>query len=272
MENSNFMIEYLLLFFLIALESSLMYVFLHKKTNISLKYLYKDNLIVIALSILLSYSLRGLLSVFPLYLIAVISVPCIGFVCTMLRFFRYPLRKVNTLDDAIVSPADGNIIYIKKIDRREVPLSVKNGVVASLDEFTNTGILDCPCVIIGINMTPFDVHRNCAPFDGTIMLNKHFDGEYLSLKDPQAFGRNERNTIVIETVNNKKIGVVQTASKLVRRIVTYKQEGDKVKKGEWFGMIKFGSQVDVILPADVNVCVDLKQQVYCKKTVLAKWK
>ena len=82
---------------------------------------------------------------------------------------------------------------------------------------------------------------------------------------------NERNSIVIETVDKKKIGVVQTASKLVRRIVTYKKVGDVVARGEWFGMIKFGSQVDVILPANIKINVSLKQQVYCKKTILASW-
>ena len=66
--------------------------------------------------------------------------------------------------------------------------------------------------------------------------------------------------------------MVQTASKLVKRIVTYKNVGDNVEQAEWFGMIKFGSQVDVIIPCDYDILVDLKQQVYTRKTILAKLK
>lgn len=255
----------------IIVESCLMYIYLHKKTNISLRYLYKDNVVVIALVVLLAYHLRLFVPMQIIVLISLFSVPVFGFLLTIIRFFRFPLRRTNMQKDGIVSPADGNIIYIKKIDRGEIPMAVKNGVSASLNEFANTDILDTPCIIIGINMTPFDVHRNCAPCDGTIILNKHFDGKFLSLKDSKAFNVNERNSIVIETVDKKKIGVVQTASKLVRRIVTYKKVGDVVARGEWFGMIKFGSQVDVILPANVKINVSLKQQVYCKKTILASW-
>jgi phosphatidylserine decarboxylase len=172
--------------------------------------------------------------------------------------------------DGIVSPADGKIIYIKRIDSGEIPISVKNGRKATLSEFANTGILDYPCWLIGINMTPFDVHRNCAPVDGRIILNRHYDGEFLSLKHQDALARNERNTIVIENPKGK-IGVVQTASRLVRRIVTYKSEGESVSKGEWFGMIKFGSQVDLIIPAYCKVNVNLKQQVYAMNTLMAEW-
>ena len=148
-------------------------------------------------------------------------------------------------------------------------MSVKNGVTAKLDEFLNTGIMDYPCWIIGINMTPFDVHKNCAPLDGEIILNKHYDGDFLSLKNENALIRNERNTIILDTKIGK-IGVVQTASRLVRRIVTYKKEGESLSKGEWFGMIKFGSQVDLILPATCKINVQIKEQVYAKKTIISK--
>jgi phosphatidylserine decarboxylase len=177
---------------------------------------------------------------------------------------------VNNEEDGIVSPADGNIIYIKKIEQGEEPISVKNGKEATLFEFANTGVIDRPCWLIGINMTPFDVHKNCAPVEGQIELNKHFDGEFLSLKHEEALRRNERNTIIIDNPRGK-VGVVQTASKLVRRIVTYKKEYDFVSKGEWFGMIKFGSQVDLIIPASCKVMAIIGQQVYAKQTLIAKW-
>ena len=250
-------------------ESFLMYVYLHKKTHISLRYLYKDNFVVIATVCLLALLVY---TKFNMWLIpfTMAMVPFVGLVLTMIRFFRYPLRKPVINDNAIVSPADGNIIYIKKIEKGDVPMSTKEGVTATLNEFTQVE-LKYPCWIIGINMTPFDVHRNATPIEGRIILNQHFDGKFLSLKNPEAMKQNERNTIVIDN-GRHQVGVVQTASKLVKRLVTYKKVGDFVKQAEWFGMIKFGSQVDVIIPCDYDVHVDLKQQVYTRKTILATLK
>lgn len=256
----------------IVVYSTLLYCYLHKKTHISLKYIYKDNLfnIVVSCSLMLLISLQEWSTSWLLFLSIFVSVPAICILLTMLRFYRTPFRNTNMKSGGIVSPADGNIIYIKRIDSGKIPISVKNGRRATLNEFVNTGILDYPCWLIGINMTPFDVHRNCAPVDGRILLNRHYDGEFLSLKHQDALARNERNTIVIDNPKGK-IGVVQTASRLVRRIVTYKLEGEFVSKGEWFGMIKFGSQVDLIIPASCKVNVILQQQVYAKNTLIAEW-
>lgn len=252
--------------------STIAYCWLHKKTHISLHYLYKDNILDILVTCYVVYLVNTYLcdNLAILLLTTIFILPMSYWLFSMLRFYRVPLRKTNKKENGIVSPADGNVIYIKKIPSGVVPMSVKNGVKATLNEFTNTGILDTPCWLIGINMTPFDVHKNCAPVDGKIILNKHFNGEFLSLKHEEALSRNERNTIVLENPKGK-VGVVQTASKRVRRIVTYKSIGDEVKKGEWYGMIKFGSQVDIILPINCNIKIALKQQVYAKKTIIAEW-
>ena len=162
------------------------------------------------------------------------------------------------------------MIYIKKIASGEVPVSVKNGRKATLIEITKTGILDYPCWLIGIEMTPFDVHRNGAPVDGEIILNHHIDGEFRSLKDSEALAHNERNTMVFRMEDGTKVGMVQTASRMVRRIVTYVKEGEMVRQCDWVGMIRFGSQVDMIIPANYKVCVELGQQVYVQETVIAK--
>lgn len=260
------------LILIIAAYSTSLYGYLHKKTHISLKYLYKDNLINICLSgFIAGYIVcEEFIPVWMIFAFIVFLVPATCVLISALRFYRIPFRKTNTEANGIVSPADGNIIYIKKIDSGQVPISVKNGQAVTLNEFANTGVLDSPCWLIGINMTPFDVHRNCAPVDGRLILNKHIDGEFLSLKHKDALARNERNTIVIDHPYGK-VGVVQTASRLVRRIVTYKSEGDLLVKGEWFGMIKFGSQVDLILPAACKLEISLKQQVFAKRSIIAKW-
>lgn len=191
-----------------------------------------------------------------------------GYAITMIRFWRTPKRIVNAKEDEIVSPADGNVIYIKKIEANETPISIKNGTINHISELTKTELINSPCWLIGINMTPWDVHKNCAPIHGKISLNKHTNGTFYSLKQFEAITNNERNTYIIEN-NELIVGVIQIASKGVRRIDSYVNEGNEIKKGEWLGMIRFGSQVDLILPYDSKINIKIGQQVYAAKTVVA---
>lgn len=254
------------------LLSTLLYYYLHYKTRISRKYLFQDNVVVILLSFLLSYLLLINLPADWFLLVFVINmglVVGIAFGITMIRFWRTPNRRSDAAPDCIISPADGNVIYIEEIEAGQVPISVKGHTLAKLEELTKTNILEGPCWLIGINMTPFDVHKNCAPIPGKVILNRHFDGKFLSLKDVNALKENERQTIVFDN-NGTKIGIVQTASKLVRRIDTYVKEGDILKRGQWVGMIRFGSQVDVIIPRKYNVKVKLKDQIYAGESIIAE--
>lgn len=252
--------------------STLMYYYLHYKTRISLKYLFQDNVVVILLAFLLSYLLLISLPLDWFWIAFVVNaalVVGVGFGITMIRFWRTPTRKCDAPAEHIISPADGNVIYVEKIEAGQVPISVKGHTLAKLEELTKTKILDGPCWLIGINMTPFDVHKNCAPVPGKVILNRHFNGKFLSLKDPNALKENERQTIVFDN-NGMKVGIVQTASKLVKRIDTYVKEGDQLKRGDWVGMIRFGSQVDVIIPQSYNVKVKLKDQIYAGESVIAE--
>ena len=255
-----------------AVISTMVYLYLHKKTRISLKYLYSDNIVAILLSIGLFLATRP---VFPseyhwiYYILSPGFVLGFAFMLTMIRFWRTPNRKITASTDEIISPADGNIIYITKVEAGEVPISEKKGLKATLHEVTQTDILQTPCWLIGINMTPFDVHKNCSPIDGKIVLNKHIPGKFLSLKDPMALAQNERNTLVVSN-EEMTIGIVQTASRLVRRIDSYVREGEEITRGKWFGMIRFGSQVDVILPQSYKPAVELGQQVYAAKSIIAR--
>lgn len=252
--------------------STLLYLYLHHKTRISKKYIFTDNVLVIILCVLIVKVIT-----FPLnekfewiaYILVPFVVPGLGFILTMIRFWRTPNRKLRANENQIVSPADGNVLYIKKVEKGEIPVSIKKGLEASLVEITQTDILETPCWLIGINMTPFDVHKNCSPIEGKIVLNKHINGKFLSLKHPEALTSNERNTLVIR--NDKyTVGIVQTASRLVRRIDSYVKEGENIKKGDWFGMIRFGSQVDVIIPESLKPMVVIGEQVYAKKSILAE--
>jgi len=194
----------------------------------------------------------------------------LSFTYTMIRFWRTPRRKVEASENEIISPADGNVLYVKRYERGEIPISIKKGLKANLTELTTVPILDKEAYwLVGINMTPFDVHKNCAPVDGEIVLNKHIKGEFLSLKAPDAVLRNERNTLVIKNKENDFFGIVQTSSKLVKRIDSYVKTGQNIEKGAWFGMIRFGSQVDVIIPIKYDIKVEVGQQIYAVNSIIA---
>ncbi len=266
------MIMLLIYLFESLIISSITYLYLHKKTRISLNYLYKDNIIVIIVTFIACYVIvRSLPQNYNWLIFFLIPILVLGFAftLTMVRFWRTPNRKINAKKNEMVSPADGNVIYIKKINKGEVPVSIKKGLKAKLSEITQTDLLETPCWLIGINMTPFDVHKNCVPIDGKVILNKHINGKYLSLKEPKAILENERNTLVIKN-DIMMVGIVQTASRLVRRIDSYVKVGQKLEQGQWFGMIRFGSQVDLIIPIEYKVNVELGQQVYAIKTIIAK--
>lgn len=251
--------------------STTLYLFLRHKTKIETRYLYIDNPSVAMISafvvfILFKPHLTG--QWIPAGALLICSVGFLTFVFTMIRFWRVPRRRITAATGQIVSPADGRVIYIRKITRGEIPISVKGRIPSRLEELTKTEILNDGGWHIGINMTPFDVHKNCAPISGEIILNRHFSGKFLSLKDEASRVENERNTYVLAN-DTVKVGIVQIASRLVRRIDSYVKEGDKVRQGDWLGMIRFGSQVDVIIPENYRVLIDAGRQIYAAETIIA---
>jgi phosphatidylserine decarboxylase len=264
------------LFLLLLLASTIMYLYLHKKTRMNLRFLYLDNLVVVAVSYIIALvlfrflfpSLNDWIRLFISLVIGGLLIIGLGYTFTIIRFWHTPTRKITAALNEIVSPADGNVIYIKKIEAGETPIAIKNGKLNNISELTKSNLLQSPCWLVGINMTPWDVHKNCAPIDGRITLNQHSAGDFLSLKNFDAITMNERNTYVIENTT-LRIGVVQIASKGVRRIDSYVKQGSMIKRGDWLGMIRFGSQVDVILPYTCDIKLKLGQQVYAAKTVIA---
>jgi phosphatidylserine decarboxylase len=251
--------------------STALYLFLRRKTKMPLKHLYVDNIAVILLSCLVSYGIYLLLEPGPhvgIYLLDIFLVGFMAFTFTMIRFWRTPVRRADAPENSILSPADGNIIYIEKLSKGEIPVSVKKNMPARLSEISKTDLLDQAGWLIGINMTPFDVHKNCAPVRGQITFSRHIPGIFLSLKDPDAKIQNERHTYIINQ-SGELFGVVQIASRLVRRIDSYVDVGQEVKRGQWIGMIRFGSQVDLIIPDNYTIQVAIGDQVYAGKTIMA---
>jgi phosphatidylserine decarboxylase len=162
------------------------------------------------------------------------------------RFYRDPERIPPEDENAILSPADGKVIYVKKIEKGQIPFSDKKGKKFSLSDFIQTGVIPQGGYLIGIAMTYLDVHVNRAPISGRISLLKYIKGNFISLKKKEAVVQNERNLIIIDN-EYFKLGIVQIASRLVRKIIPYIHEGQEVRKGARIGAIRFGSQVDLIL-------------------------
>ena len=188
------------------------------------------------------------------------------------RFYRDPNRIPPESSNIIISPADGKILYIRKITESQVPYTEKNGKKFSLREFVCTDLLPSEGIIIGIAMNFLDVHVNRSPIDGKITFIKHIKGLFLSLKNKEAIIQNERVLTIIENPTIK-IGVIQIASRLVRKIVPYIREGDLIAKGQKIGKIHFGSQVDLIIPRDppFKLWVKTGEKVKAGTTIMASY-
>lgn len=189
-------------------------------------------------------SIPLLLQIGVTWLLAVLAL----FAFLAYRFYRDPERKVPNLPGAILSPADGKVIYIRESRDGMLPISTKHGHDAPLHELTKMPFYTDQAIVIGISMNFMDVHVNRAPIAGRIAFQRHFPGRFGSLRHPEMVFENERATTVFEQ-EELQIAVVQIASRLVRQIVSFVTEGQQVSLGQRFGVIRFGSQVDMVLPS-----------------------
>jgi phosphatidylserine decarboxylase len=189
------------------------------------------------------------------------------------RFYRDPERTPPEGEDLIISPAEGEVIYVKRSAGGHLPAALKQGRSYPLDELTRTRLDLGDAVVIGIALSFLDVHVNRAPVPGKVLVQRRFPGPFGSLKDPSAVFLNERSTTVLEH-RGLQIAVVLIASRLVRRIVSYVKEGEEVARGQRIGVIRFGSQVDLVLPAQagLEVKVEAGQRVRAGETVVATLK
>jgi phosphatidylserine decarboxylase len=187
------------------------------------------------------------------------------------RFFRDPDRTAPEGDGVVVSPADGLVIYVHRSERGELPVSTKEGRRYALDELVRTPLRSEDAIVVGIALSFLDVHVNRAPIAGAIRVQRRFPGRFASLKDPAAVYTNERATTLLER-EGLQVAVVLIASRLVRRIVSYVREGDDVALGQRIGAIRFGSQVDLVLPdtPEMRVLVAPGERVWAGETAIAE--
>ena len=166
-----------------------------------------------------------------------------------IAFFRDPNRPTPADPNLIVAPADGRIRDIVELDEKEV-LKTKTRRV-------------------GIFLSIFDVHTNRAPIDGRIIYRRHHEGLCLDARDPDCPEKNEAMTWAFENPRGA-IVVRQLTGAIARRIVAWANVGDELKKGERFGMIRFGSRTELYLPLDAEVLVKTGDHVSGGSTVIAR--
>ncbi len=168
-----------------------------------------------------------------------------------LHFFRDPERVTPQEENLAVSPADGEVI---RINHKEDPISGENRL----------------CISVFMNV--FSVHVNRAPVSGRISKIKYFPGLFINAAHDKASTDNERCAYQMIDNNKNSWTFVQISGLIARRIVCKVQEGDELDKGSRFGMIRFGSRVDIYLPESHEPAVSIGQKVYAAETVLAKQK
>lgn len=214
--------------------------------------------ILACLTVALIKSAGYVLHPFQQLLIAGSQAVILSLIAILVLFFRNPDRKPPVEGDIIVSPADGIVKYVKEIHNQEFPFVLKNRKVIPLREFIGSDVISGNHIQIGIGMTLLDVHVNRSPIDGKISLLRRIAGTYKSLKKISSLLENERVVAIIEN-DRIKVGLVLIASRLVRRICVYLSDAQDVVTGQRIGIIRFGSQVDVLIPRSNTLKVQVKQ-------------
>lgn len=167
----------------------------------------------------------------------------------VLQFFRNPKRVAIKNFDEILAPVDGKVVVIEEVEENEYFKDKRKQV--------------------SIFMSPINVHVTRYPASGSIKYSKYHPGKYLVAWHPKSSEENERTTVVVRTPKFGDILFRQIAGAMARRIVNYAEKGESVQQGDDSGFIKFGSRVDLFLPLDCEINVQLNQKVKGAKTCIA---
>ena len=186
---------------------------------------------------------------------SVLAYLSLGLLAYVVYFFRDPARVTPLRDGLVVSPADGKVSSIERI---KPPAELGLG----LDERLRVSIF----------LSVLDVHINRAPVAGRVVRSVYVPGKFLNAALDKASEENERRSLVIGTTSGRELAVVQIAGLIARRIVTFVKEGDNLGVGERFGLIRFGSRVDVYLPPGHGCLVAVGQRAIGGETILADLK
>lgn len=172
------------------------------------------------------------------------------FYLLILQFFRNPIFDITKGDKTVLAPADGKVVVIEETEETEYLKGRRKQ--------------------ISIFMSPVNVHVNRMPVGGTISFYKYHPGKYLVAWHPKSSTENERTTVVVKTKDGVEVLFRQIAGALARRIKCYVQAGQQLEQGQEFGFIKFGSRVDIYLPLDAKVKVNIGDITKGGRTVIAE--
>lgn len=172
------------------------------------------------------------------------------FYLLILQFFRNPIFQITSNDKHVLAPADGKVVVI--------------------EETIETEYLKDKRKQISIFMSPVNVHVNRMPVAGTITFFKYHAGKYLVAWHPKSSTENERTTVAVKMKDGAEILFRQIAGALARRIKFYIKEGQSLEQGQEFGFIKFGSRVDIFLPLDAKVTVNIGDVTKGGRTIIAE--
>jgi len=202
-------------------------------------------------------ALEGLPFILPLVILFLVFLALGGFRTSLVFFFlsafvvwffRNPERSVPADEKAILSPADGRVLKVEELVEDE--------------------ILGKPVKKVSIFMNVFNVHVNRMPVSGTVRKIRYTPGQFLSANLDKASKLNERNAVLVEGKDGREILTTQIAGLIARRIVCWVKEGMSVEKGERFGLIRFGSRLEVFMPPDVRVAVRKGDRVRAGETTI----
>lgn len=218
--------------------------------------IHKEGYSLLAITTILAAAVSGLavyfLADYPVIMYLLIAIS-LFFFFIILQFFRKPNRHIeNASDELVLAPCDGKVVVIEKVFE---------------PEFLKEEVMQ-----VSIFMSPLNVHINFAPVSGKSIFYKYHPGKFLVAWHPKSSEENERTTTVFERADGRRILVRQIAGALAKRIVNYTEQDKLYRQGDEFGFIKFGSRVDLFLPLDAEILVNLEQKSTGNRTVIAKLK
>ena len=184
------------------------------------------------------------------WLRTIIMIALLAFLIIILQFFRNPKRNTILNDKQVVSPVDGKVVVIEEVFEKEYFKEKR--------------------LQVSVFMSPLNVHVTRYPIAGNVIFSKYHPGKFLVAWHPQASEENERTTVVVENETYGKVLHRQIAGALAKRIVNYANLNDKASQGGESGFIKFGSRVDLFLPLDTKIKVELNQKVRGGESVIAE--
>ena len=211
---------------------------------------HKEGNAIIGITLTILFALNYVVSLVTIkeWLICSVLGISIIFLALVLQFFRNPKRAVVLNENHIIAPADGKVVVI--------------------EETVETEYYKDKRIQVSIFMSPLNVHVNRYPLSGEVKYAKYHPGKFLVAWQPKSSTENERTTVVVE---NNKLSVLfrQIAGAVAKRIVMYSKEGDTAIQGDDFGFIKFGSRVDLFLPLNARINVQINKKVKGNQTIIA---